>query len=650
MVYDMKNKKGYSMSAITAVMLTGSMLTPVGVNAMAFDEKADAISITNDKNIDDTHTDDVTTESEIVVTQEVPSVSAKSVLSNVRTTNVATPLADGEQVPSDNITTTVVMKSIAEDADANNLPGTITLNITDDNASDVWKEYSNGNFTVFSKSKAKLAISDVKPADDLVFLGVQKEVPNQSMMFISSADLKETDTFTIEDNMILTVVFGKKGQVYEPSSSTTKTWTVSFDKQDNTAIVKQEVEDGAAIKFDIPTKFGYKFLGWFENKDSDNKDGATQNDQPVTSAVATKDITYYARWQKLADISTPVVGQSVLVHFDTQGGSVISDQLVVKGEKVLLPNTVRDGYTFLGWYDKADGGTKIENLTASSDITLYAHWQSEEKKSATRTYLIAFDFQTGSIMGKQYAEGEKVEFPGDPSYDNKKFIGWFDAKEGGNKITELTATKDMTLYAQYEMSNDAKTEYTLTFDTQGGSKVEAVKGYAGSKVALPEAPTKDGYTFLGWYDAKENGNKLTSVVLSQDMTLYAHWQKNTTTFTVKFTDGKDGKAFTDVVYAVKEGEATPSFEGTPELDGYEFAGWSPELSDTVTESVTYTAQWKELTDNQAVSDNAKVSQDGKSDTTAEKVKTADTGVIGFLGAGSMSLASLLSIFGWKKQH
>lgn len=64
-------------------------------------------------------------------------------------------------------------------------------------------------------------------------------------------------------------------------------------------------------------------------------------------------------------------------------------------------------------------------------------------------------------------------------------------------------------------------------------------------------------------------------------------------FTVTYTDGVDGAAFADQTYTVKEGDATPAFDGTPAREGYVFLGWEPEVAETVTANATYTATWEE---------------------------------------------------------
>ena len=66
-----------------------------------------------------------------------------------------------------------------------------------------------------------------------------------------------------------------------------------------------------------------------------------------------------------------------------------------------------------------------------------------------------------------------------------------------------------------------------------------------------------------------------------------------TEYTVTYTDGVDGAAFANQTYTVKEGDATPAFEGTPAREGYVFLGWEPKVAETVTGNATYTAKWEE---------------------------------------------------------
>ena len=113
----------------------------------------------------------------------------------------------------------------------------------------------------------------------------------------------------------------------------------------------------------------------------------------------------------------------------------------------------------------------------------------------------------------------------------------------------------------------------------------------GSTLPTADAPTptRTGYTFKFWSREGQNGD-VTGQTVNGWTNLYAVWEKNT--YTVTYTDGVNGEAFADQTYTAKYEDATPTFEGTPARKGFVFDGWNPEVAETVTEDVTYTAQWK----------------------------------------------------------
>ena len=97
-------------------------------------------------------------------------------------------------------------------------------------------------------------------------------------------------------------------------------------------------------------------------------------------------------------------------------------------------------------------------------------------------------------------------------------------------------------------------------------------------------PIRKGYKFLGW--DPEVAEKVT-----ENATYTAKWEQ---VYTVTYTDGAEGAVFADQVYEVKPGDATPAFVGSTTREGYKFLGWQPEVAETVTESVVYTAQWEAI--------------------------------------------------------
>lgn len=117
--------------------------------------------------------------------------------------------------------------------------------------------------------------------------------------------------------------------------------------------------------------------------------------------------------------------------------------------------------------------------------------------------------------------------------------------------------------------------YDITFDSCGGSEVEAQKLRHGTQVAVPDTPTKPGYTFDGWYTSPEEDGtawEFESNVVENTMTLYAHWVP--AQIAVKFDlDGGtvDGKASVEdktVTYGETYGPLP-----TPEKEGFRFDGW-----------------------------------------------------------------------------
>ena len=127
--------------------------------------------------------------------------------------------------------------------------------------------------------------------------------------------------------------------------------------------------------------------------------------------------------------------------------------------------------------------------------------------------------------------------------------------------------------------------YTVTFDTDGGSAVDSQPVAYGGQAAAPAAPAKTGYTFAGWYLEGEKFNFNTPV--TKDMTLTARWTANQYTITFD-TDG--GSAIEPITQDYGTAITAPA---DPTKSGYTFAGWTPEIPATMpAENLTVTAQWR----------------------------------------------------------
>ena len=132
--------------------------------------------------------------------------------------------------------------------------------------------------------------------------------------------------------------------------------------------------------------------------------------------------------------------------------------------------------------------------------------------------------------------------------------------------------------------------YTITFDSAGGTSVPSQKVLNGKKIKKPNAPTKMGYTFTGWFVSGDEWNFLAYTV-TDDMTLTAGWAANT--YVISFNvDG--GKSLADLNVTYNSAFVLP----VPEKENHVFLGWelSGELFENgvyaKTENITLTAKWR----------------------------------------------------------
>ncbi|MDR1853258.1 MAG: lectin like domain-containing protein [Propionibacteriaceae bacterium] len=119
--------------------------------------------------------------------------------------------------------------------------------------------------------------------------------------------------------------------------------------------------------------------------------------------------------------------------------------------------------------------------------------------------------------------GKKITMP-KPKRTNYKFLGWYTAKSGGKKVTSTKKVTVGTLYAHWK-----GIKKTVKFDANGGTVAKKSKSvYYGSKYGTLPAPTRSGYTFIGWYTAKKGGTKITAskkAKLTKNLKVFAHWEK-----------------------------------------------------------------------------------------------------------------------------
>ena len=216
-------------------------------------------------------------------------------------------------------------------------------------------------------------------------------------------------------------------------------------------------------------------------------------------------------------------------------------------------------------------------------------------------FLVAFNSMGGSEVPSEYVViGTKVTKPADPTKEGKVFGGWFtDANFNiAWDFDTKTISDKTTLYARWDDEN-----FTVKFDAQDGSTPNEVKVIKGEKVTKPADPTRDGYTFDGWYtdEALTTAYDFSTAVTS-DITLYAKWKDegtSTSDVTVTF-ESNGGSAVASAT--VKKGEKVTK-PADPKREGYTFGGWYTDAACTtaydfntvITADITIYAKWTAAT-------------------------------------------------------
>jgi uncharacterized repeat protein (TIGR02543 family) len=261
--------------------------------------------------------------------------------------------------------------------------------------------------------------------------------------------------------------------------------------------------------------------------------------------------------------------QQYTITFETHGGSPVPEEVTADtGTKVPKPaDPQKADYRFLGWFDKEIAGTEytVWDHILSADVTMHAQW--------VRQHTITFETYGGlPVPGAVTADtGTKVPKPADPKMAGYRFLGWFPTASGGTKHDwPYTLSADVTMHAQWVK------QFTITFESHGGSPVEAITADTGAKVPKPADPKKADYWFLGWFNAASGGAPYAwDHELTGDVTMHAQWQPEVSfEVTVQDQDGNildfDGSTIT--IFKTGSAERDTGFTATVN-GGYEDARW-----------------------------------------------------------------------------
>lgn len=315
-----------------------------------------------------------------------------------------------------------------------------------------------------------------------------------------------TGTDLTAPTMEVTIPTGSKGdREYTANWKKIQYFTVSYrdgGHGKSTMPANEKVEEGKyATRPTDPTEKGWIFKGWYEDDDYIGDAFVFEKTQ------ITQDITLTARW-----------AQAFTVKFDANGhghATVPADQTVELNGKATKPaDPTAEGYVFRGWYTTAACTTEFDfNTPIAADTTLYAKWDE--------IYTVTFNVGGhGTAPAPQKVEnGGKATKPENPTAKGWRFDGWYtDEKCTAGYDFDKAVTANTTLYAKWTQL------FTLTFETNGGTKIDSVEAPDGSLVYLGSyKPTKSGYYFVGWYTDKNltRESRVGYVRMDGNKTVYA---------------------------------------------------------------------------------------------------------------------------------
>ena len=286
---------------------------------------------------------------------------------------------------------------------------------------------------------------------------------------------------------------------------------------------------GVAISAPTVTRTGYTFNGWSPT---------------VPATMPGANSTYTAQW---------TINQYTIT-FNSNGGSAVGSITQNYGTSVAKPaDPTRTGYTFAGWYSDSGLTTAVSwpYTMGASNVTFYAKW-------TVNNYNLTFDANggTGGSGPTPTPYGAGITAP-TVTRTGYTFNGW------SPTVPATMPAADSTYTAQWTIN-----QYTITFNSNGGSAVSPITQNYGTSVSKPADPAKTNYDFAGWY----SDSGLTTAVTwpytigASDVTFYAKWTLKQ--HTVSFISN-GGSAVPSITQNYGTNVAEPA---APTRTGYTFAG------------------------------------------------------------------------------
>ncbi|MER2037949.1 MAG: InlB B-repeat-containing protein [Solibacillus sp.] len=389
-------------------------------------------------------------------------------------------------------------------------------------------------------------------------------VTNFNVSALSGLDnLPYTSTGYWYTDPTLTTVYTKKTENIQRIYSKGIDYQYSFIYDVNGAtsgvapIQRNTVSGSAQVAVLMPSeplvKPDRKFLGW-----NTKRDGSGENYYP--GQFATMPFSYielFAKWGTASDITVSIKDKDdqIVQYFEHKKQTVLPSSI----------NPTKEGLVFAGLYKDKQFNEKwsITKDVVTEDTTLYA-------KFDLPFYTVTFETGLGgtTFPAVQVQSGKSLDVNYTPSRNGYKFDGWYTDEGLKQRFYPLITSvkQDTTLYAKWT----AIKYYEVHYVTNGGLELPSVQVEEGKNFYNNAVPTREGYSFEGWYTDEALTAKYQSFAtqMYSDLTLYAKWREMQK-FTVSFEMNGAPPMESMQVYDEFKVASLP----TPEWEGHRFIGW-----------------------------------------------------------------------------
>ena len=263
------------------------------------------------------------------------------------------------------------------------------------------------------------------------------------------------------------------------------------------------------------TRHGYNFDGWYKDYSFTEKITTIDNG-------SYGDLLIYAKWKPIS--------YSIIYNLNGGVNSSNNPSIYTIEDNITLAAPTKTGYTFLGWFD--NNGNQVTSITAGTTgaLTLTANWNEGD------LFTVTLDANGGSVsetmIDVQYNHSYSLPFPTRLGYT---FDGWYDSLAMINSNGTWKYTSNKTLFAHW-----ATIDYSINYILDGGTNNPSNHStYTIEDNITLAAPTKTGYTFIGWYS---NDTVITEIPVGStgEVNIEARWSANLNSLSITSEDTSKG--------------------------------------------------------------------------------------------------------------